>query len=417
MPKKAHDEMGASPTSRTGLKGFLDDHPLSALIGFSVSAATIVAGVMTYYTSQRVDAAETRHKAELIDLAASNKTALLDATLPLKQTIADLTFRISSIERRITGAGPTYFDVSSISVGPESIKSLSKKYRAFADGGFYVAVPEMDSWSYEETNEWDFISSMFDFLKSDDAKTLRATFGDSKLYVWRGKSEIKFQGSSSLFSEPLTFTFFPAVSVQKITTEFIKTRLSGMNKLLKQQSTDQKVQLKALGEAVDQLNKQICVGSDGSNSDGSTTTDPVQPTSSTDIGKDVLQAAKRKDEILENLGSAYSADDASFILTDYLSSAMMQTMALGAHHRVYSTQKKGNVLYLQDRITFQNVQVYDGEKLGEAKQNVVVDEEVFYFGNGAEGYLVKIYLPPVSDRADAFSWTKSWLAGLQIPLG
>ena len=129
-----------------------------------------------------------------------------------------------------------------------------------------------------------------------------------------------------------------------------------MNKLLKQQSTDQKVQLKALGEAVDQLNKQIRVGSDGSNSDGSTTTDPVQPTSSTDIGKDVLQAAKRKDEILENLGSAYSADDASFILTDYLSSAMMQTMALGAHHRVYSTQKKGNVLYLQDRITFQNVQ-------------------------------------------------------------
>ena len=46
-----------------------------------------------------------------------------------------------------------------------------------------------------------------------------------------------------------------------------------------------------------------------------------------------------------------------------------------------------------------------------------MDEEVFYFGNGAEGYLVKIYLPPVSDRADAFSWTKSWLAGLQIPLG
>jgi hypothetical protein len=72
---------------------------------------------------------------------------------------------------------------------------------------------------------------------------------------------------------------------------------------------------------------------------------------------------------------------------------------------------------LQDQINFHNVRVYDGAKLGEAKQNLVVDEEVFYFGNGAEGYLVKVFLPPVPDRADAFSWTKSWLTGLQIPLG
>jgi uncharacterized protein YlxW (UPF0749 family) len=92
--------------SRRGLKSFLDDHPLPSLVGLGISVATVVAGVMTYYTSQRLDAAETRHKAELIDLGAKNKTDLFEATTPLKQTIADLTFRISSIERRIPGAGP-----------------------------------------------------------------------------------------------------------------------------------------------------------------------------------------------------------------------------------------------------------------------------------------------------------------------
>jgi len=118
---------------------------------------------MTYYTSQRLDAAETRHKAELIDLAAKYKTDLLEATGPLKGTIADLTFRISSIERRIPGAGPVYLDVSTISAGPETIKALSSKYRTFDGGDFYVAILEMGNWSYVETTELDFISSIYSF--------------------------------------------------------------------------------------------------------------------------------------------------------------------------------------------------------------------------------------------------------------
>src|SRR5258707_752990 len=113
MPKRLSGGTdGSSP--RTGVKGFLDNHPFSALVGFSISAATIVVSVMTYFTSQRLDAAETRHKAEMLQMAADAKTARLDETIPLRQTIADLTFRLLSIERRIPGTGPTYFDVSSV---------------------------------------------------------------------------------------------------------------------------------------------------------------------------------------------------------------------------------------------------------------------------------------------------------------
>ena len=153
-----------SQPSRRGLRGFLDDHPLPSLLGLCVSVATVIAGIMTYYSSQRSDAVETCHKAELIDLAAKNKTDLFEATSPLKQTIADLTFRISSIERRIPGTGPVYLDVSTISAGPETIKALSSKYKTFDGGDFYLAIPEMGNWSYLETTELDFISSIYSFM-------------------------------------------------------------------------------------------------------------------------------------------------------------------------------------------------------------------------------------------------------------
>jgi uncharacterized lipoprotein YehR (DUF1307 family) len=310
--------------------------------------------------------------------------------------------------------------VSSVSAGPETIKALSGKYKAFAGGDFYVAIPEMGNWSYEETTEFEFNSSIFEVVKSSVA-ALGQLFGNPKLYLWRSGFEIKFQGNDDTALKGSTVTFFPAVTVQKITTEFVRSRVSAMDKLHKmiEQSSEKKADLKTLAESVDQLKKVLKPNVDASSPDAdiSKVANLSNADATSDTGKDVLQAAKRKEELLNNLGSAYSADDASFILTDYLASAMIQALNFGARHRVYSAQKKANVLYLQDRITFQDVRVYDGANLGEAKQNVVVDEEVFYFGNGAEGFLVKIYLPQLPDRGDAFSWTKSWLAGLQIPLG
>jgi hypothetical protein len=315
MPKRRIDGTDG-PSPRAGVNGFLDNHPFSALVGFSVSAATIVAGIMTYYTTERLDAAEMRHKAELLQLAANDKTALWDATNPLKQTIADLTFRLSSIERRITGTGPTYFDVSSISAGPETIKALSAKYQAFSGGDFYVAIPEMGSWSYDETTEFDFVSSIMDFVKSGGPQ-VRGLFGNSKLHVWRGKSEIKFQVSPNIALEHTTFTYFPAISVQKITPELVKSRLSAVDKVVND-SSDEKAHLQALAEALDQLNKELRVDEVASNSGAGNNNNKeaeerVQSNSETGIGKDVLQEVKRKDKLLDNLSSAYSGDDASFI--------------------------------------------------------------------------------------------------------
>ena len=400
--------------SRRGLRGFLDDHPLPSLLGLGVSVATVIAGVMTYYTSQRLDAAETRHKAELIDLAAKYKTDLLEATGPLKGTIADLTFRISSIERRIPGAGPVYLDVSTISAGPETIKALSSKYRTFDGGDFYVAIPEMGNWSYVETTELDFISSIYSFLRTPDARAEFQKLGNAKLHLWRGKSETKFQVKTTSWGD-IILTFPPALTVQKITAEFVRARLVGMRKLLEETSSSSSV--KELAQAIDELHKESREDKEKAVNDEGNKQGIVGSTLEAADAERAVQAAAEKQELLEKLSSAYSADSGSFILTDFLASATMQSMAFGAEHRIHSAQKKGNVLYLQDRITFRNARIYDGDKLEAGERNIVIDQEVFFFGSGADGYVLKVFLPPVPDRADAFSWIKSWLSGLQIPLG
>jgi hypothetical protein len=344
--------------ARRGLKGFLDDHPLPSLLGLGVSVATVVAGVMTYYTCQRLDAAETRHKAEVIGLAAKNKADLLDATNPLKQTIADLTFRISSIERRLPGTGPAYLDVATISVGPETIKALSSKYRSFDGGDFYIAPPEMGNWSYHETTEFDFLSSIYSFFGPEMRAELQG-LGDPKIHLWRSKSETKFQVKTT--SGDITFTFFPALTVQKFTPEFIRSRLAGVQDMMEGRETAVKelaTKAKELAKSVDQLNKEIRLSDEHK--------EKVVNDEAAVGAEEAVQAAAEKQELVEKLSSAYSVDSGSFILVDFLLSANIQSMEFGAEHRIYSAQKKGNVLYLQDRVTFRKARIYDGDKLSAA---------------------------------------------------
>lgn len=408
MPKHPNGRADAAKASPSGLKTFIDNHALPTLVGLSVSVATVVAGVMTYYTSQRLAGAEELHKAQLIELAAKQKAEILDATTPLKQTISDLTFKISSIERRLPGSGPSYLDVTSVSVGPESIKALGPKYKSFSGGDFYVAAPEIGNWYYRETTEFEFIRSfMPDLARAVDEKMQKA-LDSAPIHVWRSKSEIRFQIDNSVGK--LSFMYSPAVSVQKITEQFIKDRMAQVQQVLSDKSETEKAAaaLKAVAETIDKVHRQ----SNDSTAGEVTGTTPAERDPA---AEKAVKAAHDKNEMLDKLSSIYSADHASMLMFDWLASQMMQAMMLGVQHRIYSAQKKGNVFYLQDRMTFQNATV-DGSAEPGKRQNISIDQEVFFFGNGAEGYLVKVFLPPVPDRSDAFTWTKSWLAGLQIPL-
>ena len=156
------------------------------------------------------------------------------------------------------------------------------------------------------------------------------------LHVWRGNSETKFQVPGDLI-----FTFFPALTIQKITPELIRTRMSNTSKVLGED--DEK--------AGNECNKEA--------------NNSVESTSEATAAKQVVQAAADEQKILEKLSSVCSADSGLFVLSDLLNSAARQSMTFGAEHKLYSAQKKGNVLYLQDRVTFRNARIYYGDKLSE----------------------------------------------------
>ena len=128
------------------LERFLSSNPLVLLIGVSVGVATVIAGVMTYLSTQKLETLEIQHKAEITELRDKGKEELFDVTQPLKAKIEDLNFRLSSIERRVPGAGPSYLDVSTVTIGPEALKTLSAKYISYDDDGFFVAVPGGSNW-------------------------------------------------------------------------------------------------------------------------------------------------------------------------------------------------------------------------------------------------------------------------------
>ena len=132
--------------------------------------------------------------------------------------------------------------------------------------------------------------------------------------------------------------------------------------------------------------------------------------------QELLDKTKKKQKIVEILDQLVPNDIATFAFLDISSQLNIQNINFPLHNNILSVQKRGNVFYLQIRISFRNVEASVNEEAHSKLQNVSIGEEIFFFGTGVDGYLVKVILPPVPDRADNFAWSKSWLTGLQIPI-
>jgi hypothetical protein len=105
---------------------------------------------------------------------------------------------------------------------------------------------------------------------------------------------------------------------------------------------------------------------------------------------------------------------ASFVMADTVLTKMMQANAFGHEkYRVFSAQKKGNVLYLQGQESFE---IPESASQAGGDSRIDVNEETLYFSLGENGFLVRIFLPEIESRGEDAAWIRSWLAGLQIPL-
>jgi hypothetical protein len=402
------DQTETSPLGRV-----LSSHPLVLLVGAAVFVVSPVAAVMFYLCNERIANLETKHNAEVSQIKTTDKAELLALTAPLNEKIADLTFRLDSIERRVPGSGPSYLDITTVTGGSDIRQTLSSgRYTSYDNDGFYVAVPP-GPWKFEITNLLSLNQSM-DMAKEWDlpqSKMLSEVLRKSPVFLWQGSS--KAQVFSDFSGEELDFTFRPSIWVQHITSDSLKEQIEAVAQItvalgLKLEELRQKlVELDTkFYDLLDKLAKAAATK-------GNTEAETVIEGAKDKLLLNVPVTKQDKIKILEDLASSELTD---YVLFGELEKMSSQNATWPLNNRILSIQDKGNVFYIQDYIRFNNVEIRinDGER--HHVDSTSVYQEIFFFSRGKDGYLVKTLLPQVPDQADNFSWSIKWLAGLQIPI-
>jgi hypothetical protein len=245
--------------------------------------------------------------------------------------------------------------------GRPVLPSASSEALGQVPGGSGLGINAEDHGSSRRT-------SIFRQMDAAQAEPFKKMLTGSQLYVWRGNSEIHFEVRTDSVGK-VSFTYFLAITAQKVTNKFIRERVAQLGKILDEPESSRKIDetVETLTKSVDELHEQI-------REEGKTVGDDSHASES------VIETAQEKNEIVEKLSSVYSIDHAESILSDYLISSFNMNSNLGIQHRLYSAQKKGNVFYLHDRMTFENVNLYNAEKLPEpaTQQKINVDQEVFF---------------------------------------
>jgi len=165
-----------------GIKQVLDRNPVVTLVVTCASVGSVIATVMAYFANERISAMEEREKAQIAELSAKNTAELTSVSNSLKATIADLSFRLTSIQRTIPGTEPTYVDISKIIIGNDAVKSLAPQYKSVWSGEFYLNQPQIEGWSVSDTNELELDRLIYgDKFADSIPDSLRKVLSDAKI--------------------------------------------------------------------------------------------------------------------------------------------------------------------------------------------------------------------------------------------
>ncbi len=401
-----------------GVKQLLDRNPIIALVGTCAAVGSIIAAVMAYFGDQKISAMEQREQARLAELSAKYTAQLSDVTNSLKEKIADLSFKLASIQRNIPGTQPAYLDVSKIVIGRELVEALPASYTKFWDGDFYVNAPRLGDWSFSETNELEVVRLIYGekFVEAAFPKALATVVAQSRVLLWKGKNHTSIE--TEIGGKKLTLSYYPMVYVQEFGKSDISKRTSAVIRAMDE--LDRKND--EIRDRISKISKDLSTmkadangqapakkGEDGEN----VTSSAATPNILADADKSKNQA-EQEEKYVEELSSLYSADLASFVMEDAIGGKrVLEQVLSNEKYTVFSAQKKGNVLYLRAQESFA---IPGSDSKGGSRPHIDVSEETFYFSFGENGLLVKIYLPEIEGRGEDATWIRSWLAGLQIPL-
>jgi len=260
------------------------------------------------------------------------------------------------------GAGPTYFDITSVNVpsGSDIRKSLGPpRYTSFDNDGFFVAIPK-GNWTFAVTNELSYLKSMYSFFEKIVANEagMEKVLAEGPLFVWQGSSKVQIYTDDPKIS----FTYRPSISVEPITTKFIRGRMKMAIQIQSEIDKTTEEATKKVEEAakkVEELSAKIkketteiqrMVNENKSsveknNVPASQHTDNKVSDNAKEITTKVLTSTDEKEEMLENLEKLANGDLSSFLLFDAVGQMMVQNAAFPfLRHRILSLQEKGTSL-------------------------------------------------------------------------
>src|SRR5262245_32240545 len=135
--------MAGKPT----LKKWIETHPAVVIVGLTFAVGSTVSATTAYLVGQVNQAEATRRQSEFV----AEKS---DLQTKYQHQVADLTSRLSAIERRVGNSDEKkYFDVKSLQILSSDIKNLPQQFKSFENGSFFVNVPISQEWQYAVTTE------------------------------------------------------------------------------------------------------------------------------------------------------------------------------------------------------------------------------------------------------------------------
>jgi hypothetical protein len=380
---------------KSRLKDFIENHPLSVLTGLALSVGGVVAGVMNYYTDQRLSIADAQHEV---------KISLLE--MQDQKKIADLTSRVASIELRIPGTMPEYLDVTKILIEPERVRGLDSSFKSFAEGRIYVSIPNEDGWNFVETTFLQIFQDTSGLSSQQIPQPLANAWQSEKIYMWRAASSSKFKITPRILAPgstpyPRTLSFSPSITVEYIDASTLKKRIRAIAGIfLGFPESNVKEKDQSVAQALDDASKHLQHAEDGGGG-----------------GAFHSEDVETKRGIVNALETIYSPDVATYTLTSLIADAKQEDLMLGVTHRFESMQRKDNIWYLSEEVTYRDAKILTGTNPKNEAEDVKIDEETFFCGSGSGGYLIRIYLPRSGGMLlKNAAWTRSWLMGLRIPV-
>lgn len=168
-------------------KSRLEKNAVFVVLGACVATGTVVAGIMEYYSSQKIEIIEQQQISE----------------------VSELKTQLASISRNI--GHEEYLDVRKIVVSRDRV-SPSPNSRYFDDAEFYAPAATGD-WVYSQTSEAALAQTLVG-VDISESSLMKKAGNLAPIHLWRARETLNVQGSS-VFKKLFSYVYLERMPVEK----------------------------------------------------------------------------------------------------------------------------------------------------------------------------------------------------------